>query len=123
MNIVDIVIYIIVAIILVFAIRSAVRKASGKDSCCGGSLGSSLLKTSEKVLDGPIVSTKTMRIEGMHCDQCAERVKRAIDSVEGAAGKVDFKSGKAVVNCDRTVDEALLRQAVKSAGYTVLSVN
>lgn len=120
---VDIIIYIIIAVLLVFAIRSAFRRMSGKGGCCGGGIGSSLVKTSEKILDGPVVSTKTMRIEGMHCDACAERVKRAIDSIDGAAGKVDFKSGKATVNCDRNVDEARLRVAVKEAGYTVLSIS
>lgn len=119
---VDIIIYIIVAVILFLALRASIKHFKGESTCCGSS-GGGLIKTGEKKLDGPVVSTMTMRVSGMHCEECAERVKRAIDSVDGAAGSVDLKAGTATVRCDRQVDESKLRSAVREAGYTVDSIS
>lgn len=119
---VDIIIYIIVAVILFLALRASIKHFKGESTCCGGS-GSGLVKTGEKKLDGPVVSTMTVRVSGMHCEECAERVKRAIDSVDGASGSVDLKSQSATVRWDRSPDEGRIRSAIQEAGYKVDSIS
>ena len=69
------------------------------------------------------MAERRMRIDGMHCQNCAARVKKAIDGIEGAVSEVDFASGIAVVRMDRSIDDIVLKKAVEKAGYTVLSIS
>lgn len=67
------------------------------------------------------VMTRTdIRVEGMTCSACADRVTRALESLDSVAdARVNFVSGRATVRHDSSVDEAGLRQAVEQAGYRV----
>ena len=116
---VDLVIILVIFILLLFALRSSVKHFKGEKTCCSG--GS--IRTAEKRLDGPVTGTFRMRISGMSCDNCARKVKSAIDGIEGAVASVDYKSGYATVNCDRAVDEIALKEAVRNAGYKVESIS
>jgi len=62
----------------------------------------------------------TIKIEGMHCDGCAERVKRVLEREAGVKkAVVAFASGEARVIYDggqTTTDK--LRRVVERAGYT-----
>ena len=66
---VDALIILIVIILLFIALKGSVKHFKGEGSCCKG--GSSILKTGEKKLDGPVVSEKRIRVSGMHCENCA----------------------------------------------------
>jgi copper chaperone len=56
-----------------------------------------------------------LTIEGMHCQKCVERVRRAIDTVEGArAEKVDL--GSATIAVDPTRGR-LVVASIRDAGY------
>jgi copper chaperone CopZ len=57
----------------------------------------------------------TLAIEGMHCQKCVERVRKAIDSVDGArAEKVEVGSATVTVEPARA---AQVVAAVRDAGY------
>jgi copper chaperone len=57
----------------------------------------------------------TLAIEGMHCQKCVERVRKAIDSVSGArAEHVEVGSATVAVEPAR---EAQVFAAVRDAGY------
>ena len=118
---VDVIIILIVAVLLIFALRSSIKRFKGEKTCCGGSGGS--VKAKKKSLDGPVIGTMTVRISGMHCDNCAKSVKNAIDKVDGVVAEVDYQSGIASVKYDRNVDESKIRSAVIDAGYKVESIN
>ena len=120
-DMVDIAIVLIVAVLIVLAARGSVKHFKGEGPCCGGG---SAAKSGEKVLNGPVMKRRTLKIEGMHCQNCAERVRRAINSVDGAAAEfVDHKSGIADVKFDRNTDDFLVRKAIENAGYKVISVS
>ena len=54
-------------------------------------------------------------IDGMHCQACVQRVRKAIEKVEGVATQqVDV--GSAVVTADSARESAVL-EAVRKAGY------
>jgi copper chaperone len=54
-------------------------------------------------------------IDGMHCDACVQRVRKAVVKVEGA--RVDsIEVGSAVVSVDPKREDAVL-EAVRKAGY------
>lgn len=119
-DMVDVIIVLIVAVMIVFAARGSVKHFKGEGPCCGG--GSSV-KAGEKVLNGPVMKRRTVRIEGMHCQKCADRVKAAINAVDGAAAEfVDPKAGIADVKFDRNTDDFLVRKAIEAAGYRVVSM-
>ncbi len=120
---INVIIIAVIAVILIFAIRSSVRHFRGEGDCCGGG-SDSIYPTEEKKEKkiGPVIGKKRLTISGMHCDHCAFNVTEAIDKIDGAAAKVDLNSGTAEVSYDRQVEDAILRQAVEDAGYTVTSI-
>lgn len=67
------------------------------------------------------MSTTKIRIEGMHCDGCAQRVRRVLEREAGvAAAEVSYEGGEARVQHDEqgvTVDR--LRAAIERLGYSV----
>ena len=65
----------------------------------------------------------TMKIEGMMCEHCQARVKKAIEAVEGVTeAAVDYRDGSAVVTLDREVAPEVLKNAVEEKNYTVLEI-
>ena len=116
----DVIIVVIVAVLLVFAARGSIRHFRGEGSCCQG--GSSLPASKPRRLDGPVVGRRRLRIDGMHCQNCAERVRRALESIDGVSARVDWKAGIASVDMDRSVEDHELRKAAEGAGYKVVSV-
>lgn len=67
---------------------------------------------------------KRMKIEGMMCEHCEARVKKALEAVQGVAGaKVSHKEGTAVVTCNSDVADEILKKAVEDQDYTVISMD
>ncbi|WP_020558347.1 heavy metal translocating P-type ATPase [Thiofilum flexile] len=64
----------------------------------------------------------TLSIEGMTCASCVGRVEKALKKVEGVQqADVNLVTGKAVIASSQPVDRSALTQAVKRAGYEVLT--
>ena len=65
--------------------------------------------------------TVDLSIEGMMCEHCAARVRKALESVEGvSSAEVSLEEKKATVSFDGT-DTSLLSAAVEAAGYKVVA--
>lgn len=60
-------------------------------------------------------------IDGMMCQHCAERVRKALEEV-GCSAQIDLENKCALVSAC-TAAEKVLRQAVEKAGYTFVSVS
>ena len=59
----------------------------------------------------------TLKIEGMSCQHCVMRVKKAIDSLPGIA-KSDVAIGSAVVTFDESkVKKEEITASIEKAGY------
>jgi copper chaperone len=54
-------------------------------------------------------------IEGMHCQACVQRVRKALEKVSGARVE-DVQIGSAVVSIGQAQEPAVL-EAVRKAGY------
>ncbi len=65
------------------------------------------------------VPPRALSIEGMHCVSCQERVKRALQQVEGVEYvDIDLDVGRAVIHFDSApARDADLVEAVRQAGY------
>ena len=119
----DVIIILILVVILGFAVKSSIKHFKGEGACCGG--GSGQVKTKrpkKKKLDGPVIGTRTIKISGMHCQNCVNSVTRALNSLDGVSAKVSLRDNSAEVSFDRSVEEDRLRRAVEDAGFEVLSI-
>ena len=79
----NVIIIVALAIILTFAIKNTVSHFIGESSCCG--TGSRDVKTKPAKLDR-VVSTKIVKINGMHCEATAnvdpENEKDLIEAID-----------------------------------------
>ncbi len=67
--------------------------------------------------------TKTLKVEGMMCEHCEARVKKALEAVAGVENAaVDHKAGTAVVTLSADVTDDELSNAVTAQDYKVLSI-
>ncbi len=66
---------------------------------------------------------KTMKIEGMMCGHCEARVKKALEAVEGVTAEVSHETGTAVVTSAAEISDSVLREAVETQDYKVLSID
>lgn len=66
---------------------------------------------------------KTMKIEGMMCQNCVKHVTRALAGVPGAANvQVSLETKTATLETPDTVTEDALKAAVTDAGYEVTGI-
>ena len=113
----NIIIAAILAIILFAAFSGAIKHFKGEGDCCGG--GGSTVKEPDKELSGPVIKTKVFEIEGMHCENCVNRVKRAINRIDGVSAKVNLRRKEAIVSYDREVDDCSFTKDIEALGYTI----
>ena len=113
------IVVIVVIIIMLFAGKGAYKHLKGEGACCGGG---SKPEIPKKKLDGQKLGEKTMKITGMHCENCVASVTRAINRIDGAAAKVNLKKGEAVVSYDREISNDELKKVVEDRGYHVVSI-
>ena len=68
--------------------------------------------------------TKTLNVEGMMCEHCEARVKKALEAIEGVENAVaDHNANTAVVTLNAEVSDDVLRKAVEDQDYKVISVD
>lgn len=65
---------------------------------------------------------KTLVVSGMNCGHCAAHVERALNSVEGVRAKVDLDKKTAFVEAAQEIPDDVLIEAVRNAGYDVVSI-
>lgn len=107
----------ILAAIAVTVIATLIHR-SGQKGCCG-SAGS--YKPRKKKLK-TVVAVKVFTVDGMHCQNCANRVTEVINDIPHAAATVDLESGTATVRYEEAVPDALITSRIERAGYRVTGV-
>ena len=66
---------------------------------------------------------KSIMIEGMKCEHCANFVKKALQAVDGVeSATVDLAAKKADVRTGKTVSDKALSDAVIDAGFEVVEI-
>lgn len=98
--------------------------------CCGGSCGCNSnegLTIITRPEDTMNQNQITLKIDGMTCGHCVASVTEELREVEGVTDVEVFLSAggtsTANVTTSSPVENALLTQAVREAGYTVVSAN
>ena len=115
-----VIIVLLLVVVCALAVKSYLKKLSS--GCCGA--GRDTVKkvpVKDKNKEHYPHSAK-MEIYGMTCANCARRVENGLNQIQGVWAKVNLDQKEALVRMKNPVEEKILRQAVKDAGYTVLSV-
>lgn len=64
--------------------------------------------------------TRTLSVEDMSCNHCTQRVKDALEEIEGVAeADVDLDAAEATISVTEEVSHGRLAEAVEDAGYHV----
>ena len=67
--------------------------------------------------------TKTMKIEGMMCPHCENRVRKTLEAMDGIeSAVVSHVEGTAVLTLTKNVDNDLLKKTIEDQGYPVLEI-
>lgn len=112
---------VIVALLIVIgfiAVRKYVKNL--RHGCCGGS-GEEKVKVADKNAAHYPYSV-TLKIEGMRCANCTDRVENALNRLDRIWAKVSLKRAEAVLRSKSVLDDETLRTAVARAGYRVTEI-
>ena len=90
----------------------------GETSCCG----TEAPRVPEKKLSGPIVGEQVVKISGMTCGNCKNRVEMLLDDIDGAAAQVNLHRNQAAVKMTRDVSDDEIKTALAGSGYEVVSI-
>jgi copper chaperone CopZ len=64
-----------------------------------------------------------LTIEGMHCAACAGNVEQEIGKISGVESvSVSVMTNKGIVECEDSVSEQDLKDAISRVGYKVIKV-
>ncbi len=67
------------------------------------------------------MSSRTLTIDGMHCEHCVDAVREALNDLDGITVKA-VEIGTANISVDSaTVDDAQIETALDDAGYELVS--
>lgn len=68
----------------------------------------------------PDIQLVTLSVTGMSCQHCVQRVKDALEAVDGvSAAEVDLDAEQAAVTHDGSASRDQLADAIAEAGYDV----
>jgi len=109
----NVIIIIILIVTIALGVKETVKHFKGEGACCGGASS----KPKRKKLNNKVTHVYTFQVEGMHCQNCANAVIRAINDIEGASAKVSLKRKTAKVFCDRDIDVVVIEEAICKRGY------
>ena len=109
---------VIIVIILIPAIRTTVKHMKGEGHCCGGPKE----KVPKKKMDGPKLRELTVHIEGMHCQNCKNRIEKHVNELDGVICKVKLNKKIAVVSLYKDVDESLIKDTIEKLDFTVVGM-
>jgi len=67
--------------------------------------------------------TKTIFIEGMHCEHCSKRVTEALKSVKGVKSVfISLEEKKAEITVKTDMKDESLRQVIEDIGFEVTEI-
>lgn len=64
---------------------------------------------------------KEITVDGMHCAHCASKVETALKGLDGVKSvKVNLAAKTVTIGSSCELDDAAIKEAVASAGFTVM---
>ncbi|MCR5824141.1 MAG: heavy-metal-associated domain-containing protein [Lachnospiraceae bacterium] len=115
------IITIILILIVGMAVYGTVHRIKYGSSCCGshGAVDKRIKVKDRNEKHYPYIYV--LRVDGMHCGNCAMRIENAFNSTEGRWAKVDLGKKTVMLISKQRETEDAVRSIVSSVGYTLLS--
>ena len=61
-----------------------------------------------------------IKVTGMHCSGCENRIKNVLSDIEGVEEvKANYKDGIATINANESIDVSILNEKIKDLGFDV----
>lgn len=79
-------------------------------------------KGTKEKMDGPKLRELTVHIEGMHCQNCKNRIEKHVNELDGVICKVKLNKKIAVVSLYKDVDESLIKDTIEKLDFTVVGM-
>ncbi|MBR7149961.1 MAG: heavy-metal-associated domain-containing protein [Oscillospiraceae bacterium] len=113
----NLIIIAVLALVVAIGVLSTVKHFRKKSGCCG----SGTFRENKKLAH--VAGKKTVRIEGMMCENCEARVERYLNEIPGAAARASHRKNTAVVSYESAISDEQIRAAVEKAGYKILEIS
>lgn len=117
----DAVVIIVLLGIVALAVLGTIKRIRYGSSCCGEKTPP---EKKVKVKDRNKASYPfiyRLKVDGMHCANCARRVENAINSLEGCWAVVDLGKKEVTLRTKRETTEQDMSAVITKAGYTVIA--
>ncbi|MBR1865447.1 MAG: heavy-metal-associated domain-containing protein [Lachnospiraceae bacterium] len=108
----------ILCLMVAVAIRSTAAHFRGQGGCCGG--GGTIRET--KRLTGPKLGEKLIQIDGMHCENCRNRIEHGVNQLDGVVCRVSLRKRQASISYSEPVKEETLCSVIENLGYQVVGI-
>lgn len=118
MNLESIIVIVILVILLIPAILNSIKHMKGEGDCCGGPKE----KRVKKKIHGKKLAELVIKIDGMHCENCRNRIEKHLDELDGVIAKVNLEKKQAVVSLYQEVDMEKLKAIIEKLDFTVLDM-
>ena len=114
----NVLIILLLSALIAFAVLRTVRRARKGGGCCGEKQGPVKRVSVRDRNRAHYPYELTLPIGGMTCEQCARRVENALNALPDTWATVRLDTATARIRTKQPPDEAALRVAVSSAGYS-----
>jgi len=118
----NIIVYIVLALVIAGAVYGTVRRVRHGSACCGEH------EAAPKKIKVSDTNKKNytyiyeLRVDGMHCANCARRVENKFNSNDGFWAVADIGEKTVTLRSKQQADESCCRELISDAGYTLLSM-
>ncbi len=109
-------------VLIIYALWQTIQKFRGKakNSCCG-TAEAVPAKTVEDTDPSHYPYQYVLKIENMHCSNCAKNVENILNGIPGVWAKVNLGKKEASVLTKQKIDENTFREAFVNSEYSLRS--
>ena len=108
----------ILIVIMIPAVKGTIAHLKGEGSCCGGPKE----KPVKKKIQGEKLGELLVKIDGMHCVNCKNRIEKHLDELDGVVAKVNLEKKQAVVSLYEDVNQEIIRDVIEKLDFHVVSM-
>ena len=110
---------VIIAIVVIFCIYGVRKfKKNVTSGCCDSGDDEKKVRVKDKNKDNYPYTVK-LKVDGMTCSHCREKVENTLNGEEGCWASVDLDTGTATVRMKTEIPQEEFERVIRHAGYTL----
>ena len=79
-------------------------------------------KPVKKKINGEIKGKLLIKIDGMHCTNCKNRIEKHLDELDGVIAKVNLEKKQAIVTLYQDIDVDVIKETIEGLDFTVKEI-